>query len=145
MTEETFLDFCLSENRKCKKTLLFAIWTRCMHKCIYTSTIYPFLYYWIHNCIGSFFSKTFIVLGISFLQFEQFLDWRLYVSKILTHNSHFLLSRSGNSSKKNSHFYLIESGNLSGNCRKIGPNLILLTNNGSFVRLNNITQFSGEP
>ena len=58
------------------------------------------------------------------------LNLRLYLSKILTYNSHFnsrlnshfLLSRSGNSFLKNSHFsktnshvYLIESGNLSGN------------------------------
>ena len=55
---------------------------------------------------------------------------RLYLSTIPTYNSHFnsrlnyhfLLSRSGNSSKNNSHFwkknslfYLIRSGNLSGN------------------------------
>ena len=44
---------------------------------------------------------------------------RPYFSTIPTYNSylnsHFLLNKSGNSSKKNYHFYLIENGNLSGN------------------------------
>ena len=98
------------------------------------STIY---YFFVRSIIHSFFSPLLSFLdklsfhsGCHFIFIythrEKMLILRLYLSKIPTYNfhfnsclnSHFLLSRSGdsflksgNSPKKNSHFYLIESGN----------------------------------